>query len=303
MIRVHIPPVFLKSLLLASAALPCFAGGPEASNVGAEERVTANEGTSRPAPDGMVFVAAGTTPGGYVTITNAFWIDRYEVTNQKMAGVLQWAHDQKPALVTASESTVRNAEGDRQELLDVDDRHCQVRFSDGTFSVVAGKGNHPCVRVTWYGAAAYCNYLSQQQGRMPAYDLGDWTLKSDANGHRLPGEFEWEYAARGGKDGKDTVYSGSDTVGDVAWYDENSGGHSHEVGTKEPNELGTYDMSGNVWEWCHNWYPGHEGSRRAERGGGWYRPADRCRVANRGHWPPGDTYYNLGFRTVLPAGR
>ena len=300
MIRVHIRSIFLMSLLLTSTALPCLAGDPEVSNVRAEPRA----GTSPPPPDDMIFVAAGTTPGGYVSITNTFLIDKYEVTNERMADVLQWAYNQSPALITASGSTVLNAVGNQQELLDLDSNYCQINFSGGTFSVNSGKDNYPCVAVTWYGATAYCNYLSQWQGRKPAYDLSNWTLSGGANGYRLPRDAEWEYAARGGKDGKDTEYSGSDTIGDVAWYGSNSGGHSHEVGTKGQNELGTHDMSGNVWEWCHEWYtPGYEGLHRAERGGGWWRYANRCRVANRGHYAPGDSYFNLGFRAVLPPGQ
>ncbi|MFC1451863.1 SUMF1/EgtB/PvdO family nonheme iron enzyme [Verrucomicrobiota bacterium] len=257
--------------------------------------------TASQAPEGMVYVAAGTAAGGSPTVSEGFYIDEYEVTNQKMVDVMQWAYGQNPALITASGSTVQNATGDEQELLDLDDSDCQISFSGGTFSVDGGKGSYPCVEVTWYGAAAYCNYLSLWEGRSAAYDLGDWTLDGGSSGYRLPSDAQWEYAARGGKDGNDTEYSGSDTIGDVAWYDGNSGGHSHEVGTKAQNELGTFDMSGNVWEWCHDWYPGSEGWYRVVRGGSWFRIADGCRVGYRGgNAYPGSTYNGRGFRAVLP---
>lgn len=241
--------------------------------------VTADDGTAPPVPNDMVYVAAGTAAGGTPTISEGYYIDKYEVTNEKMRQVMQWAYDQG-GLITALDSTVRNAEGDR-ELLDLDDDDCQIRFSGGTFSVDSGKGNYPCVEVTWYGAAAYCNYLSAKEERTLAYDLSTWELIDGANGYRLPSDAQWEYAARGGKDGNDTAYSGSDTIGDVAWYSSNSGGRSHEVGTMAGNEVGTYDMSGNVGEWCYDWHPGYEGSHRMGRGGGWYNGAYYCRVAYR----------------------
>ena len=117
---------------------------------------------------------------------------------------------------------------------------------------------------------------------------------------RLPTEAEWEYAARGGKLSKGYKYSGSNTLGDVAWHEENSDGKTHPVATKQPNELGLYDMSGNVYEWCQDWYnssyysssPGDNptgpssGSSRVNRGGCRVFPAFTCLVFHRSHdWP------------------
>ncbi|MGM9799626.1 MAG: SUMF1/EgtB/PvdO family nonheme iron enzyme [Muribaculaceae bacterium] len=126
----------------------------------------------------------------------------------------------------------------------------------------------------------------------------------------LPTEAQWEYAARGGKSGG-TKYSGSNNIGNVAWYEDNSGDKTHPVGEKSPNDLGIYDMTGNVWEWCQDWYgdyssysqtnptgPG-SGSRRVNRGGSWYIIAMYCRVSNRNFNTPDDKYSYLGFRLCL----
>ena len=128
---------------------------------------------------------------------------------------------------------------------------------------------------------------------------------------RFPTEAEWEFAAKGGKKSQGYTYSGSNIIGDVAWYTENSNSTIHPVGQKKANELGAYDMSGNVWEWCADWYDGYykdsqmnpvgptTSPDRVLRGGSWSRSASYCRVANRGNataWSRNDSF---GFRLAL----
>ncbi|WP_455949669.1 formylglycine-generating enzyme family protein, partial [Odoribacter laneus] len=127
---------------------------------------------------------------------------------------------------------------------------------------------------------------------------------------KLPTEAQWEYAARGGNLSKGYKYSGSNNLGEVGWYGSNSGTYTHRLGEKQPNELGLYDMSGNVWEWCEDWSGGYivtsqrdplgaaSGSNRVDRGGSWGNEARYCRVSYRDSGTPGDRYGNLGFRLV-----
>ena len=127
----------------------------------------------------------------------------------------------------------------------------------------------------------------------------------------MPTEAEWEYAAKGGKHSSGKKYAGSENISDVAWYQGNSSSKAHVVKTKMPNELGLYDMSGNVWEWCQDWYGNYNnksqinpqgpssGTGHVLRGGSWYNNAGDCRVPNRYVKDDDFAYYSRGFRLAL----
>nr|MDA3950615.1 formylglycine-generating enzyme family protein [Spirochaeta sp.] len=177
-----------------------------------------------------------------------------------------------------------------------------------------GRGARPVINVSWYDAVRYANWLSEQNGLTPAYRINgnNVTWNRSADGWRLPTEAEWEYAARGGQDARDTTYAGSNDADDVAWYDRNSSGRTRPVGQKQANELGLNDMSGNVWEWCWDWYDNDyyddspqndptgpvSGSYRVFRGGSWFLDASGTRVAYRCGNSPGYSSDNRGFRLV-----
>jgi formylglycine-generating enzyme required for sulfatase activity len=176
----------------------------------------------------------------------------------------------------------------------------------------------PVENVSWYDAVALCNALSQKEGKTPAYTINgtNVTLNVGATGYRLPTEAEWEYAAKGGASTpvQTIKYAGSTNLDEVAWTSSNSGKTTHPVATRKPNALGLYDMTGNVWEWCQDWYGSYNasvqsdptgpssGSGRVNRGGSWNYDASIARVSFRSYdYPPdpGDDY--IGFRVVLPA--
>jgi len=160
--------------------------------------------------------------------------------------------------------------------------------------------NLPVESVSWNNIQNFIKKLNQKTGKH----------------YRLPTEAEWEYAARGGvetiHESSQTKYAGSNNIGNVAWYWYNARKKTHPVGTKQANELGIYDMSGNVWEWCSDWYGSYSrgsqnnpqgassGTGRVHRGGSWYGNADLCGIANRFRDFPTGSYDNLGFRLAHP---
>lgn len=255
------------------------------------------------------------TPTHSVTISE-FTLSRYEVTNEKMREVLQWAYDND--YVTIGSDYVKNVGEDPQDLIELgdDSRYLELTFNSETdeFEVDPDKDNFPSVGLTWYGAVAYCHFLSLKEGYESCYNIDAWTCDWTKNGYRLPTEAEWEYAARGGADGADTQYSGSDNIDTVAWYAGTSSNGTSQVGTKGANELGLYDMSGSAWEWCWDWFApysstsetdptgpayGSEGTR-VLRGGCWNVVASECRVSRRYGNSPETGNYFMGVRVVTP---
>ena len=195
----------------------------------------------------------GEKPVHQVTLTNDYYMGKYEVTQALWQAVMG--------------SNPSNFKGD----------------------------NLPVEEVSWNDCQEFISKLNSLTGRK----------------FRLPTEAEWEYAARGGKKSRSYQYSGSSNISDVAWYDGNSVNKTHPVGTKQANELGIYDMTGNVWEWCSDWYGFYSsssqtnptgadsGSSRVFRGGSWYGNARYCRLSFRDCTPPDCRGYNLGLRLAL----
>lgn len=163
----------------------------------------------------------------------------------------------------------------------------------------AATGEHrPVEQVSWWDAAAFCNALSAQAGLALAYDFEPATEQVEwnpqANGYRLPTEAEWEWACRAGSEGpRYGLLSG------IAWYAENSGGQSHEVGQKRQNDFGLFDMLGNVWEWCWDIYDAEVyKSYRVLRGGGWADEHWSCCASVRRRSHPTFRIEDMGFRVA-----
>ncbi|MDK8191156.1 SUMF1/EgtB/PvdO family nonheme iron enzyme [Paenibacillus sp. UMB7766-LJ446] len=254
----------------------------------------------KPEPkDNLVFVQGGTFKnnktnfaGRNVTLSN-FYIGKYEVTQKEWEDIMG-----------------NNPSGFKGDEL-------------------------PVEMVSWYDAVEYCNKRSIQEGLKPHYNIDKdnqdlnnkndndnlkWTvtINEGTNGYRLPTEAEWEYAAAGGQESKNYTYSGSNNADEVAWYWKNAGdkiltgdwnwpaiesnkNKTKSIGTQKPNELGIYDMSGNVREWCWDWYIDAESqiaSFRVVKGGGWIGGINNNEIAFRGKFDANGFGPDQGFRVV-----
>jgi len=176
----------------------------------------------------------------------------------------------------------------------------------------AGLGpNYPATVISWVDALKWCNAKSEMEGLTAVYQVDrkvykEGVLRSKnsivlkykkgAHGYRLPTDAEWEWAARGGKNSQGYIFSGSNNIDDVGWYYKNSDGAAHPVGEKACNELGIYDMSGNVWEWCWDCKESNEGTNCYIRGGSWSYGAGSAEVGNRVYKFPAAYNNRIGLR-------
>ncbi|MDW3648611.1 MAG: SUMF1/EgtB/PvdO family nonheme iron enzyme [Bacteroidia bacterium] len=222
----------------------------------------------------MVYVQGGTfmigqkdkEPGHEVTLSN-FEIGKYEVTFEEY------------------------------------DLFCDATRREKPLDEGWGRRRRPVINVSWEDAVEYANWLSFQAGYEQVYEKvgietnkGEaeaWRINYNANGYRLPTESEWEFAARGGLKAQNTLYSGSNELDSVAWYSANSKRQTQIIGQKVANELGIYDMSGNVWEWCNDWY----GDLNADSQNNPQGPlTGRTRVMRGGSWADSNSYCRLSYR-------
>lgn len=238
--------------------------------------------------EGFVFVEGGDfqmgnilgdddeKPVHMVTLDNYF-ISSKEVTNAQYCKFLNTTE-------VGADGTSGN-----MKYIDIGNPETLVAHNGTQFIPVAGFENYPVVSVSWYGAKAYCNWI----------------------GGKLPTEAEWEFAARGGIKSKDYVYAGGNTPGDIGWFADNAANKLHQGAGKAANEIGTYDMNGNVWEWCEDWYGAgyyggsavknpegaSSGTEKVLRGGSYLEPA--MRTTHRFRDQPQATAKHIGFRVKV----
>ncbi|MCQ2592833.1 MAG: SUMF1/EgtB/PvdO family nonheme iron enzyme [Treponema sp.] len=218
---------------------------------------------------------------------DTFWMSKYETTQKLYTQII----GSNPSSYNSSP-----ASGESQEL-------------------------RPVERVSWYDAIYFCNKYSEIMGLTPCYsvngstDITTWNYTPDnrnyiqgsiscdfrATGYRLPTLAEWQYAARGGKNNNSYIYSGSNNLDEVGWYENNSGNKTHEVGLKKANTLGIFDMSGNVVEWLWDVAPGYTSSYRCKYGGSKYDSDFYCEIDFRNHGSADFGNGNTGFRVVCSA--
>ncbi|MBT3169098.1 MAG: SUMF1/EgtB/PvdO family nonheme iron enzyme [Candidatus Cloacimonetes bacterium] len=195
-----------------------------------------------------------------ITLTNNFQIAETEITNAQYCELLNWALGKgKIKGILSNDLNYANNAIQFETMLDSTNTDCQLNYrsSEEIFEVVNEMDNHPITAVTWYGAAAYSNWLSEVTANSALYTISAspmWSCDTYGDvGYRLPTEAEWEFAAIGGNNSSNYLYSGSDAIEDVAWYIVNCDG-IQPVKILAGNELNIYDMSGNLWEWCNDYY-------------------------------------------------
>ncbi|MCK4547362.1 MAG: SUMF1/EgtB/PvdO family nonheme iron enzyme [Candidatus Eisenbacteria sp.] len=253
-----------------------------------------DEGSSRERPEHQPYVSA-------------FYMDVYEVMNAEYCEALN------DGLGYWNGSDVVESSGDNTLYLEVSDSDCRIDRSGSSFVVQSRYEDHPMVEVSWYGAAAYCNWRSQRDGLTPCYDTSTWACDFGAGGYRLSTEAEWEKGARGSSDERTYPWGEGIDCTRANYYGCHGG--TVPVGSYESgvSPYGLYNMVGNVWEWCNDWYSSlyygsspesdpmgpSSGSSRVLRGGSWsFYGGSGLRCATRYSSGPSSTFYIFGFRCV-----
>ncbi len=274
-------------------------------------------------PEGWVLVRGGharigdgVTAAEYEADIADFLMAPRETTNAEVAVAYNWAFGR--GFIEAFDGRVKPSKkyvpSFIYPFIDLRPAAGGLVLADGKLSPKPGREREPALWVSWYGCAAYCNFLSAMQGRSPVYDVASWEIMAGKNGYRLPSDAEWEYAARGGLSPSAFRYAGSDDPEAVAWFLANSGGVAHETGLKAPNSLGLFDMSGNASEYVTEILaplkstastPGYvwKSANRIWRGGSYLREAQSVfGFAQLVDWPNFCVgFEDVGFRVILPG--
>ena len=280
----------------------------------------------------MILVPAGSFQMGQVdvaepvhtvTLTNDYYLGKYEITNQEYCNMLNYSLNEGLLAGDYENNTsVMNLEGDQKTLIQLDYVYgCDISYVDGSFVVDEGLDNRPAVSITWYGAAFYCNILSLQNNIAQLYNLADWSCNiypDGIPGYRLPTEAEWEYAARY-NDNRTYTWGNEEPAPGLAhfYYSDNpNAGHSIDVGTLPDgnSELGFCNMAGNVWEWCNDYSGNYSGEaqtnptgsayhlRKVVRSGSWLDnpiyTLPSMKAARREDTNPATGDFTQGFRIV-----
>jgi formylglycine-generating enzyme required for sulfatase activity len=253
-------------------------------------------------------------PQNLTYMTIPYYIGKYEITNSQYSDMLNYAMSQNELTGDYIRNvTVKNLNGTSNELVNLDDRECEIYFDGTQFKPRAGKEKRPAIELTWWGAAFYCNMISRQLNLNELYDLTEWKCNFDLTGYRLPTEAEWEYAAKY-NDKRKYPWGSQDPDNTKCNFNSNVK-RTTDVGSYSPSgdsALGICDMAGNAWEWCNDWYGYYpipydylinptgciSGSDKVLRGGNVISTAYYIRTTYRNCYPMGSGYY-YGMRIVL----